>query len=66
MYLYTVYYKDACTHGTGFLQVPKKAPIKFLCEQIAALRGTRNLDYLGDMSWLPRDLRLAFYLPQLI
>jgi len=50
----------------AFLQVPKKAPIKFLCEQIPALRGTRNLDYLGDMSWLPRDLRLALYLPQAI
>ena len=37
---------------------------KRLCERIAALRGTRNLDYPFDMFRILRSVRLALHLAQ--
>jgi len=42
----------------------REALIKSLWEQIASLRGPRNIAYHIDMSRLLRAVRLALYLPQ--
>jgi hypothetical protein len=39
-----------------------KHGIKYLREQIAALRGTRNLAVYGILSWFLRSVRHALYL----
>ena len=39
----------------------KETLLKYLWEQIIALRGVRNHGYHSDMPRLPRNLRLALY-----